>query len=60
MILAFMTFRNFLVQLVVQIVLTLGFAHLSWKFIETPLIKIGKRFSYQPRLHQIEKLSATK
>ena len=36
---------NFMVGLAIQIVLTLIFAHLSWKYIETPQIRLGRRLS---------------
>jgi peptidoglycan/LPS O-acetylase OafA/YrhL len=38
--------ENFMVGLVIQYVLTLGFAHLSWKYIEIPPIKLGRKLTY--------------
>lgn len=37
---------NAFIAFAIQMALTLGFAHVSWKYIELPLIKLGKRFSY--------------
>lgn len=37
---------NFFVGLLTQTILTLGFAHMSWKYIEYPLINLARRFSY--------------
>jgi peptidoglycan/LPS O-acetylase OafA/YrhL len=33
--------------LAIQTLLTLGFAHMSWRYIEHPLIKLGQRLTYQ-------------
>ena len=38
--------ENFFVQLVIQALLTLGFAHISWKYIEYPLIRFARKFPY--------------
>ena len=39
-------FDNFLLGIVPGAALTLLFAHLSWKYIEAPLIRLGRKFSY--------------
>lgn len=38
--------RSFFAGLVLQTILTLGFAHISWKYLEHPLIIFARRFSY--------------
>ena len=38
--------ENFFVSLIIECVLTFGFAYLSWRYIEFPLIKLGRKFSY--------------
>lgn len=38
--------EDFWIGLLAQSVLTLGFAHLAWEYIEAPLITYGRRFSY--------------
>lgn len=37
---------NFIIRLILQSILTLGFAHISWKYLEYPIIKFGQRFRY--------------
>jgi peptidoglycan/LPS O-acetylase OafA/YrhL len=37
---------NLLVILSMECILTIGFAHLSWRYIELPLIKLSRRLSY--------------
>jgi peptidoglycan/LPS O-acetylase OafA/YrhL len=39
--------ENFFIRLIVQAILTLGFAHISWKYIEFPLIKFARKFPYE-------------
>lgn len=39
--------ENFFTALIIQTVLTLGFAHLSWNYLESPLIVFGKKFPYE-------------
>ena len=46
MILAISFAENFFMRLLIQAMLTLGFAHLSWKYIEYPLIKFARKFPY--------------
>jgi peptidoglycan/LPS O-acetylase OafA/YrhL len=38
---------NFFIGLMIQSTLTLGFAHLSWRYLEAPLIKLGRKFPYE-------------
>lgn len=39
--------EDFLAGLMIQAVLTLFFAHLSWRYLESPLIVLGKKFPYE-------------
>jgi peptidoglycan/LPS O-acetylase OafA/YrhL len=38
---------NFFIGLLLQSVLTVGFAHFSWRHLEMPLIKLGQKFPYK-------------
>ena len=39
--------ENFFIRLTIQALLTLGFAQISWKYIEFPLIKFARKFPYE-------------
>jgi peptidoglycan/LPS O-acetylase OafA/YrhL len=39
--------KDFFIALLIQTALTLGFAHFSWKYLEAPLIRFGRRYSYE-------------
>lgn len=42
--------ENFFIALTIQIILTLGFTHISWRYLESPLIKLGQKFRYSDPL----------
>ncbi len=46
MIVSYLLFKNMTTQFFVQTVLTFGFAHISWRYIEAPFIQLGQKFSY--------------
>jgi peptidoglycan/LPS O-acetylase OafA/YrhL len=46
MFIAYFLIEDLPMRFAFQIILTIGFAHISWKYIESPLIKLGQRFSY--------------
>ena len=39
-------YDDFIIDIVIASLLNLLFAHLSWRYIETPFIKLGQKFSY--------------
>ena len=45
--LAWTFITDFIAALIVQSLLTLACAHISWTYLETPLINFGQRFSYE-------------
>jgi peptidoglycan/LPS O-acetylase OafA/YrhL len=38
--------NNFTIRLILQSILTLGFAHISWRYLEYPMMKLGQKFHY--------------
>jgi peptidoglycan/LPS O-acetylase OafA/YrhL len=40
-------FNNFYLDLLIKLALLLLFAHFSWKYIEAPLISVGRKFPYR-------------
>jgi peptidoglycan/LPS O-acetylase OafA/YrhL len=40
---------DFYTCIIIESILILLFAHLAWKYIETPLIRFGQKFSYVNR-----------
>ena len=40
-------YDNFYAHLITALVLILLFAHFSWRYIESPFIRLGKKFSYE-------------
>jgi peptidoglycan/LPS O-acetylase OafA/YrhL len=40
---------NTYVRLILELMLILLFAHFSWRYIETPLLKFGRKFSYRKK-----------
>jgi peptidoglycan/LPS O-acetylase OafA/YrhL len=39
--------KNIFIDLIIELTLLLLFAHLSWKYIETPFLNFGRKFSYR-------------
>jgi peptidoglycan/LPS O-acetylase OafA/YrhL len=46
-IIAVSIFKNIYVDFMIVSILTLLFAHFSWRYIELPLIQVGRKFSYR-------------
>jgi len=43
--------NNFYINIIIEIILILLFAILSWRYIESPLIRLGRKFSYRNTLN---------
>ncbi|HNN13308.1 MAG TPA: acyltransferase [Anaerolineales bacterium] len=42
---------NFYIQILLEIFLILTFSHISWRYLESPLIQLGRRFSYTDSIY---------